>query len=64
VNVTEITGMESDVISMQDIFVYETKGEKDNYGRFRGDFRATGIKPKCIDKITENGVAVSNEWFR
>ena len=63
-NITEITGMESDIVSMQDIFVYETKGERDNAGRFRGEFRATGIKPKCLDKIIGNGVAVSNEWFR
>ncbi|PKM62838.1 MAG: type II secretion system protein E [Firmicutes bacterium HGW-Firmicutes-21] len=64
INITEITGMESDMVSMQDIFVYETRGERDNVGRFKGEFRATGIKPKCLDKIIGNGVSVSNEWFR
>lgn len=64
VNITEIIGMESDIISMQDIFVYKTKGNKDNFGKFSGEFTATGIIPKCIDRIIENGVAISNEWFR
>ncbi|HAN20192.1 MAG: type II secretion system protein E [Clostridiales bacterium GWF2_36_10] len=63
-NITELTGMEGDIVSMQDIFVYETKGDRDNFGRFKGEFRPTGIKPKCLDKIIGNGVAISNEWFR
>ncbi|HBL83482.1 MAG: type II secretion system protein E [Clostridiales bacterium GWF2_38_85] len=64
VKITEITGMEGDVVSMQDIFVYETNGDRDNFGKFKGDFRATGIKPRCLEKIIGNGVAVTNEWFR
>jgi len=64
VKITEITGMEGDVVSMQDIFVYETKGDRDNFGSFKGEFRPTGIKPKCLDKIIGNGVAINNEWFR
>ncbi|MDD2268348.1 MAG: CpaF family protein [Eubacteriales bacterium] len=63
-NITEITGMENDIVSMQDIFVFETTGERDNLGRFKGEFRPTGVKPQCLDKISGNGVAISNEWFR
>ena len=63
-NISEITGMENDIVSMQDIFVYETTGERDNLGRFKGEFRATGVKPHCLDKVSGNGVAISNEWFR
>ncbi len=63
VSVSEIVGMEGDVIRMQDIFVYETEGELDAGGKFKGEFKATGIIPKCIDKIRENGVAVNNDWF-
>ena len=63
VSVSEIVGMEGDVIRMQDIFTYETDGELDASGKFRGEFKATGIIPKCIDKIKENGVSISNEWF-
>ena len=63
VSVSEIVGMEGDVIRMQDIFTYETDGELDASGKFRGEFKATGIIPKWIDKIKENGVSISNEWF-
>ena len=62
-SISEITGMEGDTISMQDIFVYETDGSRDAMGRFNGAFRATGIHPRCVRKIRSNGVAVNEEWF-
>jgi len=63
VNVTEITGMEGDTVSMQDIYVYNHTGKKDNQGRFIGNFTGTGIRPKCVDIIKSNGVAVYDDWF-
>ena len=63
-NVTEITGMEGDVVSMQDLFVFETQGQTDNQGKFRGRFTGTGIYPHCMEKIRNNGVTVSEEWFK
>ena len=63
VSISEIVGMEGDVIRMQEIFSYETSGEMDTDGKFKGEFKATGIVPKCIDKIRENGVVVNNDWF-
>ncbi len=62
-SITEITGMEGDIVSMQDIFVYETDGSLDGQGRFNGRFRATGVYPKCVVKIRNNGVPVHDEWF-
>lgn len=62
-SITEIIGMEGDVVSMQDIFVYETDGTVDTSGKFVGKFRATGVRPNCIEKIRGNGVTVKNEWF-
>ena len=44
--ISEITGMEGDVITMQDIFVFERTGIAPD-GKVRGRFRATGIRPKC-----------------
>ena len=46
-----------------DIFTYETEGEMDANGKFKGSFKATGIIPKCVEKIRENGVSVNNDWF-
>lgn len=62
-SITEVIGMEGDIVSMQDIFVYETDGTVDASGKFVGNFRATGVRPKCLEKIKGNGVTVNNEWF-
>lgn len=62
-SISEIVGMEGDVIKMQDIFVYETDGETDSNGKFKGRFKATGIVPICVERIRENGVMVNNDWF-
>ena len=62
-SITEIIGMEGDVVSMQDLFVYETDGTVDASGKFVGRFRATGVRPNCLEKIRGNGVTVNNEWF-
>ena len=61
--ISEITGMEGDVIQIQDIFRYVTTGETDREGRFVGEFVATGIVPKACEKIRENGVTINNDWF-
>ncbi len=62
-SITEIIGMEGDIVSMQDIFVYETDGTVDPSGKFIGKFHATGVRPNCLEKIKGNGVTVNNEWF-
>ncbi len=62
-SITEVVGMEGDIVSMQDIFVYETDGAVDASGKFIGKFRATGVRPNCLEKIRGNGVTVKNEWF-
>lgn len=62
-SITEITGMEGDTVSMQDIFVYETDGSMDSNGKFRGRFKSTGLHPQCADKIKHNGIPVQDDWF-
>jgi pilus assembly protein CpaF len=60
--VSEITGMERDVITMQDIFVFEKLGI-DEDGRVRGRFRATGIRPKCTDRFATSGIQLPPQMF-
>lgn len=62
-SISEIVGMEGDMMRMQEIFTYETTGELDSNNKFKGQFKATGIVPKCVEKIRENGVMVNNDWF-
>jgi pilus assembly protein CpaF len=56
-HITELTGAFSDVVSMQDIFLFEKKGIGAN-GKVRGRFYATGIVPKCADKLAAAGAAI------
>jgi pilus assembly protein CpaF len=61
-SITEITGMEGDIITMQDIFVFERLGIGDD-GRVHGRFKATGIRPKCTDRLGASGVHLPTEMF-
>jgi pilus assembly protein CpaF len=60
--ITELTGMERDTITMQDLFVFEKTG-LDDEGRVRGRFRATGIRPKCSDRIQACGIQLPPQMF-
>jgi len=60
--ISEITGMEGDVITMQDIFVFEKTGMTPD-GRVRGRFRATGIRPKCAERLAASGVQLPRDMF-
>ena len=57
-HITELTGAFSDVISMQDIFLFEKKGIGPN-GKVKGRFYATGIVPKCSDKLAAAGIPIA-----
>jgi pilus assembly protein CpaF len=60
--ISEITGMEGEVITMQDIFVFERTGISPQ-GRVVGRFRATGIRPKCTDRIAASGITLPIDMF-
>jgi pilus assembly protein CpaF len=54
-SVTEITGMEGNVVQMQEIFVFK-RSHTDPDGTVRGEFRATGLRPKCLDEMLRRGL--------
>jgi pilus assembly protein CpaF len=54
ITISEVMGMEGDVIAMQDIFVFERRGIDEN-GKVKGAFRATGIKPKFSERLQMGG---------
>jgi pilus assembly protein CpaF len=60
--ITELTGMEGDVITMQDIFLFERQGLGPE-GRVKGRFRATGIRPRCSDKLAVAGIQLRADMF-
>jgi pilus assembly protein CpaF len=61
-SIQEITGMEGDVITMQDIFTYEQTGVGPD-GAVLGHFRATGIRPRFVDRLRVHGITISDELF-
>lgn len=61
-SIQEITGMEGDVTTMQEIFTYEQTGVAAD-GTVLGHFRATGIRPQFVDRLRVHGIAVPDELF-
>jgi pilus assembly protein CpaF len=61
-HVTEITGMENDIVTMQDVFLFEKQGVSPA-GRALGTFTATGIRPKFADKLKASGIDLPQHMF-
>jgi pilus assembly protein CpaF len=61
-NISEITGMEGEVITMQDIFLFERTGVNEK-GKVLGRFRATGIRPKCSERLAAAGIPLPPQLF-
>ena len=62
VAVTEVQGMEGDIITMQDIFVFEQQGISSS-GKAFGQFLATGIRPSFLDRLAAHGAQVDPRLF-
>jgi pilus assembly protein CpaF len=63
VSVSELTGMEGDVITMQEIFRFRQTGV-DAEGVVKGRFEATGIRPRFLDQVMAHGITLSADLFR
>lgn len=61
VNISEVSGMEGDVITMTDIFSFEQSGIED--GKVIGRLRPTGLRPKCINQIEATGIHLPPSIF-
>jgi pilus assembly protein CpaF len=54
-SISEITGMEGNVITMQEIFLFQQRGTAED-GRILGEFQATGVRPRVLEKIARYGI--------
>jgi pilus assembly protein CpaF len=61
-SISEITGMEGDVITMQEIFLFEKLGVTTD-GKVIGRFRATGVRPKVCERLKASGVHLPPDMF-
>jgi pilus assembly protein CpaF len=62
VSIQEITGMEGDMITMQELYVFRQSGVAPD-GRVLGEFHATGIRPKFVDRLLVRGSALPDSFF-
>ncbi len=62
-HVTEVVGMEADVITLQDLYVFDYRAGIDDNGRFRGVIQPTGLRPKLADKLADQGIHLSPNLF-
>jgi pilus assembly protein CpaF len=63
-HITEVQGMEGDVITLQDVFLFDYGMGVDEHGRFKGHLKATGVRPKFAEKLADLGIRLGQEVFQ
>jgi pilus assembly protein CpaF len=63
VAMTEVEGMESDVITLQDLFTFDYGAGRDESGRFLGSLRSTGLRPKFTENLRDMGIDLPQSMF-
>jgi pilus assembly protein CpaF len=63
VAISEVSGMEGDIITMQDIFTFNYSAGRDEQGRFRGTLVSTGLRPKFADELRDLGIEFPPDMF-
>ena len=62
-HITEVQGMEGDLITLQDVFLFDYQAGVDANGRFLGSLRSTGIRPKFMEKLAHYGINIPTSVF-
>jgi pilus assembly protein CpaF len=62
-HITEVLGMEGEVITLQDLFVFDYNAGTDPAGRFVGRLQPTGLRPRFLESLVAHGVTVPVETF-
>src|SRR5436190_6415176 len=62
-HITEIVGMEGEVITLQDLFLFDFKAGVDEHGKFQGSLWPTGLRPHFLDKLQDRGIEISPRLF-
>ena len=63
-HITEVQGMEGDVITLQDVFLFDYSMGIDEHGRYKGHLKATGVRPKFAEKLADLGIRLGPEVFQ
>jgi pilus assembly protein CpaF len=62
-HITEVSGMEGEVVVLQDVFLFDSAAGVDEHGRFKGELKSTGVRPKFTQKLADNGIRLGPEMF-
>jgi len=62
-HISEVVGMEGDVITLQDVFLFDFSAGVDEQGRYQGQLKPTGVRPKFAEKLSDNGIKLGPEMF-
>jgi pilus assembly protein CpaF len=62
-HITSVEGMETDIITLLDVFLFDFHAGLDEHGRHRGVLRSTGLRPRFVDTLADRGVALPAEIF-
>jgi pilus assembly protein CpaF len=62
-HITEVIGMEGEMLTLQDLFVFDFNAGVDDTGRFRGTLRSTGLRPSFTDKLINLGIPLPADLF-
>jgi pilus assembly protein CpaF len=58
-HITEVEGMEGDIITLQDVYLFDFRAGVDEQGAYRGELRSTGLRPRVIESLADRGVRIS-----
>jgi pilus assembly protein CpaF len=58
-HITEVLGMEGEIVTLQDVFLFDFRAGVDEYGAFKGELRSTGLRPRLLETLADRGVLVS-----
>jgi pilus assembly protein CpaF len=61
--VTEVVSMEGDVVTLQDVYLFDYSLGTDPYGRYLGQLKPTGLRPRFLDKLEDHGIVVPASVF-
>ncbi|MGH2791583.1 MAG: CpaF family protein [Actinomycetota bacterium] len=62
-HVTEVVGIEGDVVTLQDIYLFDYSLGTDPYGRYLGQLKPTGLRPRFLDKLEDHGIVIPASVF-
>ena len=61
--ITEIVGMEGDIITTQDVFLFDYSAGMNDQGKFKGELISTGLRPRFLERLADHGVQINPAVF-